>query len=391
MIAEAVRDVVGPEAVTPFRLHVPQAEIDRLHRKLDDTRWPDDGPVGDWSQGVPRPSLQRLCAYWRHEYDWRRCENWLNAVGQFQTEIDGLAIHFLHVRSPSPTARPLLLTHGWPGSVLEFRHVIGPLTDPAAHGGDPDDAFHLVIPSLPGFGFSASPAAEGWDLGRIAEAWAVLMNRLGYNRWFAQGGDWGSVITRMIGERSLGGCIGVHMNMAFAQPRPEDMDSLTPAEQAFLAQAAHYDQQESAYARLQSTRPQTLGYALTDSPVGQAAWIYEKLRSWTDNDGEPEDALAVDEILDNIMLYWLPARAASSARLYWEGFSQAFALPTGEGVPTGISIYPRDILRTSRRLYEGVGVKVAFWREHTRGGHFAAWEEPDLFVADMRDCFGALR
>jgi len=312
-------------------------------------------------------------------------------VGQFRTKIDGVWIHFLHIRSRSPAAQPLLLTHGWPGSILEFRNVVGALTEPEAHGGQAHDAFHLVIPSIPGYGFSDSPVETGWDVTRVADAWAVLMNRLGYSRWFAQGGDWGGAITRSIGERALGGCAGVHMSMAFIQPRPEDMADLTPAEEACLRDAAYYHDDESGYAKLQATRPQTLGYALTDSPVGQAAWIYEKLRAWTDNNGAAEDALSVDEMLDNIMLYWLPGAAASSARMYWESFRRAFVGPSPGGVPIGVSIYPRDILRTSRRLYESTGAPLVFWREHDRGGHFGAWEEPDLFVSDMRECFAQLR
>lgn len=378
------------EAITPFTLAVPQAELDDLARRLERTRWPEREVVADWSQGAPLARVQALCEHWRTKYDWRQCEARLNALGQFKTEIDGLSIHFLHVRSPHPNAMPLLMTHGWPGSVIEFMKVIGPLTDPVAHGGKASDAFHIVAPSLPGYGFSGKPTANGWGIGRIAGAWITLMARLGYPRWVAQGGDWGSAVTTAIGVAKPAACAAIHVNLPFVFPTADELKDLTPFETSAVAALEHYREWDSGYSKEQSTRPQTVGYGLVDSPAGQAAWIYEKMWAWTDNKGVPEDTLTLDEMLDNIMLYWLPATAASSARLYWESFRGALGDIKLE-IPVGVSIYPKEIFRASRRWAEKRMSNIVHWNELERGGHFAAWEQPELFVREVRDCFRQFR
>jgi pimeloyl-ACP methyl ester carboxylesterase len=377
------------DAIEPFTLAIPESELEDLRRRLGRTRWPERETVADWSQGAPLDRVQSLCAYWAEHYDWRRCEARLNAQGQYTTTIDGLAIHFLHVRSPDPAALPLLMTHGWPGSVIEFLKVIGKLADPASHGGDPADAFHVVVPSLPGYGFSGKPAGTGWGVERIAAAWITLMRRLGYHRFVAQGGDWGAAVTTALGLAAPPECAAIHLNMPIVFPEPEDFQRLTEAEQAAVASMKFYQDSDSGYAKQQGTRPQTLGYGLTDSPAGQAAWIYEKFHAWTDNDGEPESALGRDEMLDNIMLHWLPATAASSARLYWE--SAGSFKPNRLDLPVGVSIYPREIFRPSRRWAERSYPRLIHWNELDRGGHFAAFEEPDLFVGELRTCFRAIR
>jgi pimeloyl-ACP methyl ester carboxylesterase len=375
--------------VTSFTLDVPEAVLDDLYRRLDATRWPDRETVADWTQGSPLAKVQALCAYWRSGYDWRRCEARLNALGQFKTEIDGLDIHFLHVRSKHPNAMPLLLTHGWPGSVMEFMKVIGPLTDPTAHGGDAADAFHVIAPSLPGYGFSAKPMATGWGVAKIAMTWIALMERLGYDKWVAQGGDWGSAVTTAIGVIRPPACQAIHVNMPLVFPGPDEMGDLTEQEKGYLAGLAYYQEKDSGYSKQQSTRPQSVGYGLTDSPAGQAAWIYEKLWAWTDNNGAPEDALTHDEMLDNIMLYWLPATGASSARLYWESFGSFSS--TKLDLPVGVSIYPKEIFRASRRWADKAMSNIIHWGELDRGGHFAAWEQPDLWINEIRTCFRKVR
>ncbi len=377
------------DAVTPFVLNIPQSRIDDLHQRLDLTRWPEKETVDDWSQGAPLAKVRALCDYWRNGYDWRRFEARLNALGQFRTEIDGLGIHFLHVRSPHANAMPLLMTHGWPGSVAEFMKVIGPLTDPVAHGGRAEDAFHVIAPSLPGFGFSDKPTGTGWGVPRIAMAWIQLMARLGYDRWVAQGGDWGSAVTTTIGVINPDPCAAIHVNMPLVYPGPDDMADLTPFEQSALAALKHYQDKEAGYSKQQATRPQTLGYGLTDSPVGQAAWIYEKMWAWTDNAGQPEDVLTHDEILDNIMLYWLPATGASSGRLYWESFGSFGSVPLA--IPTGVSMFPKELFRASRRWADKHMSNIIHWNQLEKGGHFAAWEQPETFVSEVRTCFAKVR
>jgi pimeloyl-ACP methyl ester carboxylesterase len=377
-------------AVTPFNLAVPQADLDDLKRRLAHTRWPDKETVDDWTQGSPLERVRALCAHWQEGYDWRRCEARLNALGQFMTEIDGLNLHFLHVRSRHPEAMPLLITHGWPGSVMEFMKVIGPLTDPTAHGGEAADAFHVIAPSLPGYGFSAKPTTTGWGVPRIAMAWIQLMERLGYKRWVAQGGDWGSAVTTAIGIIRPPACAAIHINMPVGMfPGPEERANPTEQEKAYLAGLAYYQDKDSGYSKQQATRPQSVGYGLVDSPAAQAAWIYEKLWAWTDNKGAPEDVLTRDEMLDNIMLYWLPGTGASSARLYWESFG-GFG-PVKLELPVGVSIYPKEIFRASRRWADKVASNIIHWGELDRGGHFAAWEQPELYVREIRNCFRQMR
>jgi pimeloyl-ACP methyl ester carboxylesterase len=374
--------------IRPFTIEVPDAAIEDLRDRLARTRWPDAEPVDDWSQGIPLAYTQELCDYWATEYDWRRFESEINAYDNFLTEIDGVDIHFLHVRSPHEDATPMVLTHGWPGSVEEFMQVIEPLTNPTEHGGTADDAFHLVIPSLPGYGWSGKPTEPGKGIAWIATAWNTLMVRLGYDSYVAQGGDWGSAVTTFIGMQDLGNARAIHTNMPVAGPTPESLADPTPQEAAALEGLGHYDKWDSGYSKQQSTRPQSLGYGLVDSPAGQCAWIAEKMWAWTDNDGHPESALTRDQILDNISIYWFTASGASSARLYWESFAD---FGSGEvTVPTGCSIYPKEIIRCSRRWAEQRYQNIQYWNELDKGGHFAAWEQPDLFVAEMRAAFSVL-
>jgi pimeloyl-ACP methyl ester carboxylesterase len=375
--------------ITPFRIEATEAELDDLKRRLAATRWPEPETVGDWSQGIPLSYVREVCDYWAKKYDWREREARLNRFAQFKTEVDGLGIHFVHARSPHADALPLLITHGWPGSIVEFHKVIEPLTDPTAHGGAAADAFHVVCPSLPGYGFSDKPTASGWGVGRIADAWGQLMRRLGYERYLAQGGDWGAMVTTCIGAQDPDGCAGIHLNMPIALPDPETLASLSEAEKSAMASMQHYEQWDSGYSKQQSTRPQTLGYGLVDSPAGQAAWILEKFWSWTDCDDHPEKVLTRDEMLDNVMLYWLPAAAASSARLYWESFRSPPMDPVK--VPVGCSIFPKEIFRTSKRWAEKRFGELLHWNELEKGGHFAAFERPETFVDEVRTCFRSLR
>ncbi len=381
--------MVGMTEIRPFRLEVPQDRIDDLHARLDRVRWPERETVDDWSQGVPLAALQDLAAYWRHGYDWRGCEARLNAAGQFVTGIDGLDIHFLHIRSPHPQAAALVLTHGWPGSVIEFLDVIGPLADPVAHGGRAEDAFHLVVPSLPGYGFSGKPERAGWGVERIARAWAELMRRLGYDRWFAQGGDWGAFVTHQIGMLAPKGCRGIHLNMPIAGPTAEARADPAAEDRHAFARMEYYKQWDSGYSTQQGTRPQTLGYGLVDSPVGQAAWIYEKLHFWSDHGGDACAVLGRDRVLDNVMLYWLTASGASAARLYWESFGK-----TRMGdvlVPAAVSAFPKEILPAPRSWAQRRLKNIIYWNECERGGHFAAWEQPALFVEELRKAFALMR
>jgi epoxide hydrolase len=373
-----------------FVLDIPDSVLADLQRRLDLARWPEQETVPDWSQGAPLAKVQALCEYWRTGYDWRRCEAMLNGFGQFTTEIDGLKIHFLHIRSPEPDALPLLMTHGWPGSVIEFHKVIGPLTDPVAHGGNAADAFHLILPSLPGYGFSGKPARTGQGVQWTAHAWTELMRRLGYDRYVAQGGDWGATVATAIGAIAPPECLAIHLNMPIAFPDMQGMADWTPEEAASAAATAKFLDVESGYSTQQRTRPQTLGYGLADSPVGQAAWIYEKFFAWTDCDGEPESVLTQDQMLDNIMLYWLTNSGASSARLYWESMLTSFD-PAPVEMPTGISLFPKEVIRPSRRWAEKTYKNVIYWNEPERGGHFAAFEQPEIFTSEIRNCFRQIR
>lgn len=374
--------------ISPFILSVEQAELDALNARLDTARWPEMETVTGWEQGVPTEKLRALADYWRHQYDWRRCEAQLNAWGQYKTEIDGLDIHFLHIRSRRENAMPLLLSHGWPGSVIEFNKVIAPLSDPEAHGGDAADAFHLIIPSLPGYGFSGKPRETGWTVDRIARAFAELMRRLGYKRYVAQGGDWGSRVTIQLGVQAPAELAGVHHNMLSIMPA--DLGKDATQEERTQAQAyADFNKTESAYAQLQATRPQTIGYGLSDSPIGQAAWIYEKLRNWSDCNGDAENIYNYDEMLDNIMIYWLTNSGASSARLYWESLGRLGPLKID--VPMGYSHFAKEIVVPARPWVERMFSNIIHWNTLDKGGHFAAFEQPALFVDEMRNCFRSLR
>ncbi|WP_405103743.1 epoxide hydrolase family protein [Micromonospora sp. NBC_01412] len=377
--------------MTPFRIEVPQDRLDDLRQRLAATRWPDESPATGWEAGVPLGYLKDLADYWGTEYDWRAHEARLNEFPQFTTEIDGQTVHFLHVRSPEPGAVPLILTHGWPGSVVEFMNIIGPLTDPARYGGDTADAFHVVAPSLPGFGFSTPLAAPGWGTSRVAQAWSELMKRLGYDRYGAQGGDTGAIITPELGRIDSDHVIGVHVNNlgTFPSGDPAELAGLTEADQARLEFMTTWGRDMSGYAIVQSTRPQTISYALTDSPVGQLAWIIEKFKEWTDpSTGLPEDAVDRDLILTDVSVYWLTGTAGSAARIYYEDARTWGQASPRSQVPTGVAVFPNDI--TLRPLAER-DHNVVHWSEFSRGGHFAALEAPDLLVDDVRKFFRPLR
>ena len=385
-----------PGEVTPFRIEVPEAALEDLRERLGRTRWPEPETVPDWSQGVPLSYLRALCRYWAEGYDWRATERRLNRLPQFRTVIDGLGIHFVHVRSPEPDALPLVMTHGWPGSIVEFLKVLDPLADPVAHGGAAADAFHLVCPSLPGYGFSDKPARSGWGIERIAGAWAELMGRLGYERYGATGADWGTSVSALLAQAAPDHVAGIHLVPPLAPPDPATLGDLTERERAALASLEHAAEWDSGYSQEHATRPQTIGYALVDSPAALCAWIVEKLWAWTDWDGQLEDVLSRDEVLDTVMLYWLPGTGASAARLYWESIRQVNRWITGAvddpvAVPTGCSIFPRELQRPSRRWAARRFVDIRHWNELDRGGHFAALEQPELFVDEVRSFFRLVR
>ncbi|MFJ8140899.1 epoxide hydrolase family protein [Streptomyces sp. NPDC096013] len=375
--------------VRPFTVSIPQSEIDDLKRRLATTRWPDPETVDDWSQGVRVENARALVEYWERGYDWRRLESELNRFPQFLTEIDGLDIHFIHVRSKNPNAMPLILTHGWPGSILDFLKLIGPLTDPDSHGGDAADSFDVVIPSLPGFGFSQKPAKTGWTVSRTASAWAELMKRLGYTRWAAQGGDWGGVVTTDLGVMRPEGLVGIHLNTPYAFPA-QMPDNLSPEQRDAVETLAFYTGDLGGSNHLQGTKPETVGFALADSPAGQAAWIYEKFQSKTDNHGLAEDALNLDDILDTISLYWFTNSAASSARIYWENKTRTFAGPTLT-LPVAVTVFPKDIPRVPRSWTEDTYTNLIHYGEADKGGHFAALEQPDTLVNEIRTGLRTLR
>jgi pimeloyl-ACP methyl ester carboxylesterase len=375
--------------VVPFRIAIPELELTDLRERLRRTRWPECETVEDWSQGIPLGFVQELCGYWAEEYDWRATEARLNDLGQFRTEIDGLGIHFMHVRSPHPEALPLMISHGWPGSIVEFLKAVGPLTDPPAYGGDAADAFHVVCPSLPGFGFSDKPHRTGWGVARVADAWAALMARLGYTRYGAQGGDFGSAVTDLVGQRDPQHVVGIHLNLVTARPDESMMSEITDEEKAMLATTAEHARRGMGYSTQQSTRPQTLGYGLVDSPAGQCAWIIEKFAAWTDCDGDPLNVLTRDELLDNVMMFWLPGTGASSARLYWE--SHGKSIGDGVSVPVGCTQSPKEVYRSSRRWAERRYADLRWWNELDKGGHFPAMEQPAVFVDEVRSFFRTVR
>ena len=392
-------------AIRPFQVHIPQEAIDDLRQRIAATRWPDQETVADQSQGVQLATMRDLVRYWGTEYDWRRAEAKLNNLPQFITNIDGLDIHFIHVRSKNPNALPLIITHGWPGSVVEQLKVIGPLTDPTAYGEQPEDAFDLVIPSIPGYGFSGKPTGTGWDPDHIARAWAELMQRLGYTRYVAQGGDWGSPISSAMARLAPAGLLGIHINLpatippdiapvlASGEPAPAE---LSEKERAAFDSLEMFNKKDRAYAIMMGTRPQTVGYGLTDSPTGLAAWMlgHPGFAQWTSND-DSEKFPTKDEVLDGITLYWLTNSAVSSARLYWENTASllnATAQKTDEiSLPVSITVFPGEIYRApetwARRAYRN----LIYFHEADKGGHFAAWEQPQLFSEEIRAAFRSLR
>ena len=388
-------------AVRPFHVDVPEGDLDDLRRLIAATRWPSKELVEDRSQGVQLATMQQLARYWTTDYDLRRVEARLNALPQFTTEIDGVAIHFIHVRSHHEDALPLIMTHGWPGSVVELLETIGPLTDPTAHGGSAEDAFHLVLPSLPGYGFSSEPADLGWDLGRTARAWAELMRRLGYDRYVAQGGDVGAGVTDAMGRQAPEGLVGIHTNLLVtALGALDSLPAQTDEERAALAAIGTFQSSGIGYFTEQATRPQTIGYALLDSPAALAAWMldhdtdaYYKIAG-AFVDGQPSGNLTRDNILDNITLYWLTGTGASAARSYWEAYGpDAAAKPESApvSVPVGFTTFPGEIWRTPRSWAETSYPTLGYFNEVDKGGHFAAWEEPELFATEVREAFRSLR
>jgi pimeloyl-ACP methyl ester carboxylesterase len=384
--ADALAGHEETSAVTPFAYHAPQSVLDDLNLRLLHTRLPERETGPSWTEGVPLADLRALVEHWQTGYDWRKCESRLNEYPQYRTTIDSLGIHFLHVRSPHANALPLIITHGWPGSVIEFLGIIEPLTNPTAHGGRAEDAFHVVAPSLPGFAFSDKPAERGWNVDRIALAWAELMRRLGYERYVAQGGDWGAWVTTRLAQQHPLGLIGIHLNMPLVIPETIPSMGLSPEEQRAADSVHRLGANDFGYFEEQATRPQTIGYALTDSPAGQAAWIYEQFHAHTD----PNSPLTLDQMLDDITLYWLTNTAASSARIYYEDAN----LGSNGGVvdlPVGCSVFPHDIYRAPRSWAESCYPHLIYWNELDRGGHFAAFEQPALFSGELRSCFRLLR
>ncbi|GHJ44226.1 microsomal epoxide hydrolase [Catellatospora sp. TT07R-123] len=382
----------------PYRIDIPQAQLDDLHRRVTETRWPTEPAGLGWSRGIPLDYLKELADYWVNTYDWRKAEERLNQYPQFMTEIDGANVHFLHVRSPEPDATPLVLTHGWPGSIVEFLDSIGPLTDPVAHGGTAADAFHLVIPSIPGHGFSGPLTETGWDIPRVARAWVELMNRLGYDRYGVQGGDWGSFISLEMGRINPDQVIGVHVNLLLTPTSgdPAELEGLSEVEHVRIARLNNYHADLSGYAKVQSTRPLTVSYGLHDSPVGQLAWIMEKFREWTDSAGLPEDAVDRDLMLTNVMLYWLTGTAGSSAHLYYDSgnYLGKWFMPGPRevmNVPIGVAVAIPDVTPPVRTFAERDLPTISHWEEYDRGSHFFAMEEPDLFVHDVRLFYRSLR
>lgn len=388
---------MSADEILPFRLDVPQGDLDDLNVRLDLTRWPDELPGVGWAYGVPRDHVRELAEYWRHGYDWRAAEARLNAWPQFTTEIDGATVHFAHIRSPEPDATPLIMTHGWPGSIVEFSEIAGPLTDPRSHGGDPADAFHLVLPSIPGFGPSGPTREPGWEFRRVASAFGELMRRLGYDRFGTQGGDWGAAISREIGRTHPERIIGVHLNLlpgasALTEPTEEELAALDPDERAATLASWErqkvWDRERAGYAALQATRPQTLSYALADSPVGQLAWIAEKFAEWSD----PGIALDRDHLLTNVMLYWLTGTAGSSARVYYERAHIDYGGPMypPSEAPTALAVLPHDNFIPLRHIADRTN-RILRWTPFEHGGHFAAMEVPEELAADIRAFFRSLR
>ncbi len=402
----AADGIVAPDesAIRPFKINIPEEQILDLRKRLVATRFPDEETVTDESQGIRLAEMQALVRYWSDGYNWRKVETRLNALPEFVTTIDGVDIQFIHVRSREPNALPLILTHGWPGSPLEFLRVIGPLTDPVAYGGHAEDAFDVVIPAIPGYGFSGKPTDPGWNPERVARSWDVLMKRLGYNRYVSEGGDHGSVISDALARQAPAGLLGIHLTMPATIPAGlvKGIDSGEPAparlseveRRAYDALSAFFGR-GAAYGAMMVTRPQTIAYALSDSPAGLAAWTYEKIAAWSDSGGHPENVIGRDEILDDISLYWLTNSGASSSRFYWENNNNNFSATAQKTslitVPVAITVFPHEIYRApeswSRRAYP----TLYYFHEAEKGGHFAAWEQPELFSAEIRAAFKPLR
>lgn len=404
-LSAAAADVAiaaGNREIRPFQVNVAEAALVDLKRRLAATRWPDGETVGDRSQGVQPEKLKELVDYWQSSYDWRKAEGKLNAVPQFLTTIDGLDIHFLHIRSKHENALPLIMTHGWPGSVFELLNVIGPLTDPTAHGGKAEDAFHLVLPSIPGFGFSQKPTDTGWNPQRIAAAWDMLMKRLGYDHYVSQGGDWGAIISDALGRQAPQGLLGIHVNrVERATTFPADAalalknggpapDSLSPDEKVIFDEARDFLNNGFGYAAIMGTRPETVGYGLADSPVGLAAWLYDKIADWVFTRGNPEQALTREAILDNLTLYWLTNTGPSSGRIYWENVMSGAKLSPVK-VPVAVTVFPGEVYRPPRQWLSKAYPQLVYYSRATNGGHFAAWEEPGLFSEEVRHAFRSMR
>jgi len=394
----------SPESIRPYRIHVDEAQLADLKKRIAATRWPDKETVHDVSQGVQLAQVQALVKYWGSGYDWRKAEAKLNALPEFITRIDGVDIQFIHVRSPNPNAMPLLLTPGWPGSQFELLKTIGPLTDPVAYGGKVEDSFDVIIPSIPGHGFSGKPTELGWGPDRVAKAWDVLIKRLGYTHYVSQGGDHGSVISDALGRLNPPGLLGIHLNMPATIP-PELVkpinsgdpapDGLTEPERKAFDSLSTFFGRNAAYGAMMVTRPQTIGYLLADSPTGTAAWMYEKIAAWTDSDGQPERVLTRDEMLDDISLYWLTNAGASSSRFYWENnnnnFSAAAQNTASIKVPVAITVFPHEIYQAPKSWAQRAYPSLSYYNQVNKGGHFASWEQPQLFSEELREAFRPLR
>lgn len=402
--AAAAQRASTDESIRPFKVHVPQRQLDDLRKRIAATRWPDKEIVSDQSQGIQTAQVQELVKYWGSQYDWRKAEKELNALPQFVTTIDGVDIHFIHVRSRNPKALPVILTHGWPGSIFEFTKTIGPLTDPTAFGGSADDAFDVVIPSIPGYGFSGKPTELGWGPDRTARAWDVLMKRLGYTHYVSQGGDHGSVISDALARQAPKGLLAIHLNMPATVPGPlmksilsgdAPPSELTAPERDAYQSLSTFFGRNAAYGGMMVTRPQTIGYALSDSPLGLAAWTYEKIVQWSDSDGVPERVVSRDAILNDITLYWLTNTGASSSRFYWENNNNNFSADAQKTreikVPVAISVFPHEIYRAPESWSKQAYPSLMYYHQAAKGGHFAAWEQPQLFAEELRAAFKSVR
>ncbi|EJB01810.1 putative hydrolase or acyltransferase of alpha/beta superfamily [Rhizobium leguminosarum bv. trifolii WSM597] len=403
-VTVSTREKNADERIRPFRIHVPQSQLDELRERIADTRWPDKETVGDISQGIQLDRVQKLVRYWGTDYDWRKAEQELNALPEFITTIDGVDIQFIHVRSRHPNALPVILTHGWPGSQFEFLKAIGPLTDPTAYGGRPEDAFDVVIPSIPGYGFSGKPTELGWGPDRVAKAWDLLMKRLGYTNYVSQGGDHGSVISDALARQAPKGLIGIHLNMPATVPGdlmkginagdPPPASLSAPERDAYQSLSTFFGR-NAAYGGIMVTRPQTIGYSLADSPSGMAAWMYEKFDQWTDSDGVPENVLSRDEMLNDITLYWFTNSGASSSRFYWENNNNNFSSDTQKTrdikVPVAITAFPKEIYKAPESWSRQAYPSLVYYNQAAKGGHFAAWEQPQIFAEELRAAFKPMR